>query len=90
VDTIDNIAITLGPTTNGRVEIIIHTGAEADYYNALADARAFWVEMHRNGPAPTDEGKLAVIAELNTYMAEVKTTAAILGIPFHFGHIIGD
>lgn len=86
----DTIAITIGPTTNGNVEItLIFNPEQAAYLNALAEARAYWAKMEADGPAPTDEGKKAVMAGFAPLIEAAAEAAKQIGRTFTMSDVMG-
>lgn len=82
VKNLSSAAVLVDKTTTSLIIDAITNPAEVAYWDAIVEVRRFWLAMRHEGPAPTDEGKLARLAELNIYTAKAKAAAEAIGLDF--------
>lgn len=75
-------------TTNGKLAIL--DGPAATYFEALANVRAEYANLHRHAAERTANEKLNALDAFNDLMDIAEQAAADFGLPdFHMGHVIG-
>lgn len=82
VANLSSTAVLVDETPTSMIIEVVMDPAEVAYWDAIVEVRRFWQAMRHEGPAPTDEGKLARLAELNTYTAKAKAAAEAIGRDF--------